>query len=424
MRRTAGKALLWLLAVWAAVGLDIGPARAEVAVPAPASTADAEATAALLEGDGDRTRFRLSLTKGVTAEIYTLPNPYRVIIDLPSVAFRLEDGTGRRGAGLVTAFRYGLFAEGKARVVLDAAGPVRIDRAAMAASREAPGRQNLDIELVRVSAEEFGAGTGASRPPPAAAAQTAAAAALPGHDMKKSRTGKPVVVIDAGHGGIDGGAVGLNGQIEKTIVLAVAKELEQQLRARGKTDVRLTRSGDVFLSLDRRLQVSRDVGADLFISLHADSLAEMQFAEVIRGATVYTLSGKASNEEARRMAEKENASDLLAGVDTGSDEEGDEVKGILIDLMKRETANFSRDFSNVLAPRLARAIPLQKDGQRSAAFKVLRQTHSPSVLIELGYMSHPEDQRLLASPAWQKKVAGTIADAIEAFFAKRASLAP
>lgn len=124
------------------------------------------------------------------------------------------------------------------------------------------------------------------------------------------------------------------------------------------------------------------------------------------------------------MAEKENRSDLLAGIDTGSDEEGDEVKGILIDLMKRETANFSRDFSNVLVPRLAKAIPISKDGQRSAAFKVLKQTHSPSVLIELGYLSHPDDLKLLSSAAWQQKAARSIADAVEAFFAKRAAASP
>lgn len=396
------------------------PTSGALAAASTRTTPDAEATAAALEGDTTRTRFRLTLDKGVTAEIYTLANPYRVIIDLPHVVFRLDEQAGRSGAGLVKAFRYGLFAEGKARVVLDAAGPVRIEAAAIAPIHGTRGPQVLDLALVPIAAEDFGAGTGsarASHTPPKRAEPTE-------HAVKKSSSSRPVVVIDAGHGGIDGGAVGLDGQIEKTIVFAVAREVERELKGRGKVDVRMTRSSDVFLSLDRRLDFSREAGADLFISLHADILGEMQYAGAIRGATVYTLSSKASNEEARRMAEKENASDLLAGIDTGNDQDGDDVKGILIDLMKRETANFSRDFSNILTPKLARTIPLSKDSQRSAAFKVLKQTHAPSVLVELGYLSHPEDLRLLTSPAWQKKAAHAVAEAIEAYFAKHAAQAP
>jgi N-acetylmuramoyl-L-alanine amidase len=136
------------------------------------------------------------------------------------------------------------------------------------------------------------------------------------------------------------------------------------------------------------------------------------------------LSGKVSDEEARRMAEKENASDLLAGADIATDEEAGDVKGILIDLLKRETANFSTDFSNVVVRRLGKAIPLARDPQRSAAFKVLRQTHAPSVLIELGYLSHTEDQKLMGTTEWQRRVAGAIADAVDAYFAKRTANTP
>lgn len=391
-------------------------ARSSITAPVPLGGSDAEAVAARLEGDGERTRFRLSLTQGVTAEIFTLANPYRVIIDLPNVSFRLGEDTGRTGQGLVKAFRYGLFAEGKARIVIDATGPVRIDKAAMAAAGDTSGRHELEIELASVSPEDFGAGTGASKlkQPPKTPAPPAGA----------KTPGKPVVVIDPGHGGIDGGAVGLSGEAEKTVVMAVAKELSRELGTRGGYDVRLTRSNDVFVSLDRRVEISREAGADLFISLHADSLADTQFAGSVRGATVYTLSGRASNEEARRMAEKENASDLLAGIEIGDDEESGDVKGILIDLIKRETANFSADFSNVLTPRLAKAIPLARDPQRSAAFKVLKQTHAPSVLIELGYMSHAEDQKLLTTAEWQRRAAQSIAGAVDQYFSKRTARTP
>src|SRR5262249_25385788 len=157
------------------------------------------------------------------------------------------------------------------------------------------------------------------------------------------------------------------------------KELRKALSARGRYDVRMTRTSDVFVSLDQRLKISHDTGAELFISLHADSLAEVGFQQSVRGATVYTLSERASDEQARRMAEKENAADLAAGLTVTEGEAADQVKNILIDLLKRETANFAADFSNVLVRKLKRSINLSKEPQRSAAFKVLKQTHSPSV---------------------------------------------
>jgi N-acetylmuramoyl-L-alanine amidase len=228
-----------------------------------------------------------------------------------------------------------------------------------------------------------------------------------------------VIVIDPGHGGVDPGASGINNISEKKLVLAVAQRLQAVLAKSGAFDVRLTRTGDVFVSLDQRLKFSAEQGADLFVSLHADSIAETNLAEGIRGATVYTLSERASDEQARKMAEKENASDLIAGLQ-GVDRDGkDQVKSILIDLMKRETSNFSADFSNALVSRLKRSITMARDPQRSAAFKVLKQTHAPSVLVELGYMSNSKDEQEMATPAWQEKVSGSIAAAITAYFAKR-----
>ena len=226
-------------------------------------------------------------------------------------------------------------------------------------------------------------------------------------------------MIDPGHGGIDGGAVSASNILEKDVVLAVAKELGRQLGTTGRYDVRMTRASDVFISLDQRVNLSLEQGVDLFISLHADSLAEDRGARSIRGATIYTLSERASDEHARRMAEKENASDLVAGLKAPDVEDDDQVTGILIDLMKRETANFSADFSNTLVSKMKRKVALSRVPQRAAAFKVLKQTHAPSVLIELGYLSHPEDEKLLNSPDWHKQVASSIAAAVDAYFAKR-----
>lgn len=387
---------------------------------APADAETASATRAALTGDQHRTTFQLDLSAGVTAEIYTLANPYRVIVDLPDVAFRLPDGTGQGGGGLVRTFRYGLFAERKARVVLDTTGPVRIERAGMTAAQD--GKSIVfAFDMVTTDPASFGLGTGADKgldqalKPPAPSPPAA---------DKPKRSGKAVIMIDPGHGGIDAGAVSGANLLEKDVVLAVGKELERQLAATGRYDVHMTRASDVFVSLDQRLNMSATQGVDLFVSLHADSLSEQNGAQVVRGATIYTLSERASDEQARRMAEKENASDLVAGINVVDGQGDDEVKSILFDLMKRETANFSADVSNALVRKLKAATTLSRDPQRAAAFKVLKQTHAPSVLIELGYLSNPEDEKLLNSAAWRKKIAGSITAAIDAYFAKRTAGSP
>ena len=389
---------------------DHAQSRLPVTPIAAGSAAATIATSASLSGDGTQTVFKLQLTKGVTAEVFTLSDPYRVIIDLPDVGFRLPDATGDGGRGLISAFRYGQFAEGKARVVLDAVRPVLITKAEMTALPAGSGIE-LAVVLEPTSAQAFGGGTGAaSQPAPAANAATA--------PSERPQRAKPIILIDPGHGGIDGGAVGSVDLIEKNVVLAVARVLQAQLAKTGRYDVRMTRSKDVFVSLDQRLKLSRELVADLFISLHADSIADAQAVQSVRGATVYTLSERASDEQARRMAEKENASDLIAGINSSTNETG-EVKGILIDLMKRETANYSADFSTTLVGKLKQSVRLSRDPQRSAAFKVLKQTHAPSVLVELGYLTHPEDQKLLGSAEWRRTVAKSIGQAVDSFFSKR-----
>lgn len=379
-------------------------------------SAAAEARRVEIKVNGPTTTFLLGLSSGVRAEIFTLANPYRVVIDLPDVAFQLPEGAGRKGQGLIAAYRYGLLAAGRGRIVIDTSGPVIVKRAALLP--RAGKEVEFAVELGPTSVKSFAGGTGVSQtagvtPPPEAVAPAPAR-----HDRLK-----PVVLIDAGHGGIDPGAASLGGLKEKMVVLAVAKALRERLAASGRYDVRMTRTGDVFISLDQRLKMSRDLAADLFISLHADAIAQKGFAKSVRGATVYTLSERASDEEARRMAEKENNSDAVAGLQTAKFEEEGEVRNILIDLMKRETSNFSADFSNSLVKQLSSTISLSGTPQRSAAFKVLRQADTPSVLIELGYMSHPEDEKLLNAAAWQRRVAAAVGTAIDSYFSKRTARA-
>ena len=416
----------WASRRWAVVALAVSVvcsgamAGAEFVAAEPAHLGISNATDVRVSGDSFLTTFELTLSEGAPAEVFTLANPYRVIIDLPDVAFKLDTAAGKKAVGLVSAFRFGLFAEKKARVVIDTAGPVVIKTAAMANS---DAGVVLKLALAPTDIASFGAGTGASRQ----AATSATDSKLAAPDMavpKQHPAAKPVIVIDPGHGGIDPGAAGAGGTMEKSIVLAVAQQLKAALSQGNRFDVRMTRTTDVFVSLDKRLKFSADNGADLFLSLHADSIEEHNLAENIRGATIYTLSERASDEQARLMAEKENSSDLIAGLETGDGAAKDQVKNILIDLLKRETSNFSADFSNVLAGRLRKAITLSRDPQRSAAFKVLKQAHAPSVLVELGYVSNSKDQAQMTSATWQNQVAASIAAAVQAYFVKRMAEQP
>ncbi len=374
-----------------------------------------------LSGDHQQTEFVLELSAGVVVEVFTLANPYRVVIDMPQVQFRLPSDAGRKGKGLIKAFRYGLFSQGKARVVIDTTAPVRITKAEMTRVSASGRAVNLVLALTPTDAKSFGRGTGADRSSQKQKKKSAAPEemlVLPERKPRGKQT-KPMIVIDPGHGGIDPGALGPSKVYEKLVVLSVAKRLRQALKATGRFRVTLTRSTDVFVSLDQRLQFSRKKGADLFISLHADSLAQKNLAHSVRGATVYTLSEKASDEQARLAAEKENSSDLLAGLQTDDGDGSSQVRDILLDLMKRETANFSLEFSGALIRQLRKSIFMRRTPRRSAAFKVLKQTHAPSVLIELGYLSNPTDEGLLRSANWQKKVAAAITRAIDIYFKKK-----
>ncbi|MEQ1653435.1 MAG: N-acetylmuramoyl-L-alanine amidase, partial [Hyphomicrobium sp.] len=245
-----------------------------------ASAGGSEATSVSVSANADTTTFDLMLSDGVPAEIFTLANPYRVIVDLPDVVFKLPPATSKQVQGLISAFRYGLFAEGKARVVIDTAGPVKIKAASMT---RAEGKGILlKLVLTATDAASFGAGTGATRqaPPVNEAVAAPSAEAAP----KAVGQSKPVIVVDPGHGGIDPGAVGAGAISEKAIVLAVAQQLKAALSQGGRYEVKMTRSTDVFVSLDRRLKFSAENDADLFISLHADSIEQQDFAEAIRGA--------------------------------------------------------------------------------------------------------------------------------------------
>lgn len=227
---------------------------------------------------------------------------------------------------------------------------------------------------------------------------------------KGHASGKKTIVIDAGHGGVDPGAIGVDRSYEKNITLAVAKELKKQILKTGKYNVVLTRETDVFIPLKQRVAIARKAKADLFVSLHADSVGKKS----TRGASVYTLSEKASDKEAELLASRENKADVIAGMDLST--ENEEVAGILIDLAQRDTMNQSRQFASHVVKTVGKESLLLTKPNRSAGFAVLKAPDIPSVLIEMGYLSNSTDCKLLKTASHQQKLSKLIASSVDAFF--------
>ncbi|MEC7944144.1 MAG: N-acetylmuramoyl-L-alanine amidase, partial [Pseudomonadota bacterium] len=233
---------------------------------------------------------------------------------------------------------------------------------------------------------------------------------------RSKRNKKIVIMIDPGHGGVDPGAISRSGAWEKHIVLAFSKELRRQLVATGKFDVRLTRHRDVFIRLRQRIAKARAVGANLFLSIHADSIHNRR----VRGTSVYTLSKRASDKEAAALARKENKSDLIAGVDLKK--QSSDVVNILIDLAQRETMNESALFAQQLVSELAKVRKMLRNTHRFAGFAVLKAPDIPSVLIELGYLSNRTDEKLLLDPKQHRRMASSITRAIQRYFERQQAL--
>jgi N-acetylmuramoyl-L-alanine amidase len=222
---------------------------------------------------------------------------------------------------------------------------------------------------------------------------------------------KPIIVLDAGHGGKDPGTIGEGGTMEKDITLQMARELKKMLEATGRYQVVLTRDDDVLLALRDRIEIARAAEADLFISLHADHTD----VPAIRGASVYTLSENASDTEAATLAARENKEDLITGVNLTA--QSPEVTSILIDLAQRETKNMSARFAAMLAKEMSDRTRMVSNSHRYAGFVVLKAPDVPSVLVELGYLSNPDDEAALAKKRHRRVLAKAMVEAIDRFFA-------
>jgi len=368
------------------------------------------ATDVRLGGDDKQTRFVIDLTQKVDVAAFTLADPYRVVIDLPQVTFKLPAKEGEHGRGLVKAFRYGLIMQGGSRIVLDTKGPVRVDKAfALSAAAGQPAR--LVLDLVATDRDSFLRNiTMQDRGARASAAKTAIVA-----PPEVAGDARPLIVVDPGHGGIDSGTKSGSGQDEKDVVLAFGVMLRDRLEKTGKYRVAMTRSDDTFIPLDERVRFARAHKASLFISIHADSIPRSEGQA--EGASVYTLSAHASDAEAARLAEVENKSDVIAGVDLSS--EPNDVANILIDLAQRETKAFSLQFAHDLVGEFKATTRLHMHPLKSAGFIVLKAPDVPSVLVELGYMSTKDDLVHLMSADWRARTADSLVHAVDAFFAPR-----
>jgi N-acetylmuramoyl-L-alanine amidase len=381
-----------------------------------------------LAGDDKRTRFILDLDKNVPFRAFALADPYRVVVDLPQVTFRLAAGAGAAGRGLVKAFRYGLVMPGGSRIVFDLTGPAKIEKSyVLDAANGQPPRLVLELEAVdrttfvqSLAVESRpdlrpAVGTTAAVAPTVVVATSAAVADSTGTaKAAEPPDARPVVVIDPGHGGIDNGTQA-SGESEKNLVLGFALALRDRVEKTGKYRVVMTRTDDTFIPLGDRVKIARNQSAALFVSIHADALPRREGDA--QGATIYTLSDKASDAEAERLAELENKADAIGGVNLT--EEPTDVADILIDLAQRETRTFANRFARLLKNEMKTTARMHKHPLKSAGFKVLKAPDVPSVLIELGYVSNKSDLEHLVSDNWRSKTVGSVAQAIDAFFAKR-----
>ena len=384
------------------------------------------------------TRFVVDLSDWVSFKLSSQAEPARIVIELPEVDWRADVRELSQSVGSVRAFSYSQSRSGEGRIQLDLGGPVTVQKAFLIPPRDgASYRLVLDLEpngdriasgpvpapqprnsVVAPPSAGLHASPLAGSParpllpaalptPPRPGASASASERRPGHE------GKPIVVIDPGHGGIDPGATSRGGEYEKAIVLALARDVKMQLEKAGKVKCLLTRDHDVFIALRERVAIGRAAHADLFVSRHADTVADPN----IRGLSVYTLSQNASDAEAQALADKENKADIVAGIDLSN--ESPEVTNILIDLVQRESMNLSAVFANQLIREVSREThQLLQNTHRFAGFAVLKAPDVPSVLVETGYLSNERDEQMLRRPEYRAKLAAALARAVERHFAK------
>ena len=363
-----------------------------------------------------KTRIVIDVKGPISYKYFLLANPYRLVLDMLEVDFQLNP-VSKKLTGGVLGYRFGLLKPGISRVVIDLSKPLLVDKHFIIKPGAKP-QSRLVIDLMPTTRSKFLAYVRKSRNQEVVGLlklkseeqkqQTAQEFKKkpPQEKISKSK----IIVLDPGHGGVDPGAIGIQGTYEKKIVLMAAKSIKKILSRSGRYNVILTRKSDRFIPLRSRVAIARHSQADLFISLHADSIKN----GAVRGATVYTLSENASDREAAQLAERENKSDLIAGIDLNS--ESKEVTDILIDLVQRETMNQSAVFADAIVQEITKKIKTHRRPHKFAGFAVLKALDIPSILLEMGYLSNIEDETLLNTDAFQKKLGRAILLGLDRYF--------
>ena len=388
---------------------------------------------------GVSTRLVIDFNRKTDFRVFHLANPARIVIDLPPAEWHVAKSQFMLD-GLLQGYRSGTLDDGLTRVIFDLRKTAVVNESYFLSKNDfekdrlvidlkpasanlfdgrlsdvfgnrdlkGPGMpafvsgygdlQNKSVQRLEVPVEPISA-------PPAALPVKAA--------LNNKQHKRYTIVIDAGHGGEDPGASGPYGIREKNITLSVAREIERQLQETGRYNVVLTRNRDVYIKLRERVEISRRVKGDLFVSIHADKIARTG----VRGASIYTLSETASDAETARLAEDENNSGVVAGVDLAA--ESEDVAGILLDLAMREKMNESKLLSHYLETAfMNNNVRLLPNSHRAAGFAVLKAPDVPSVLIETGFLSNGEEAKLLGSAQFQSRIAGAVVDGIDSYFRK------
>lgn len=355
--------------------------------------------------NGETTRFVVELSGDTKPSIFMLADPYRIVIDFPDVAWK--GGDSIKSMGLVEGYRHGLFTDGVYRIVLDLKQPAVVSNAFTLPPTNQKNRRYV-VDIKPSSRSDFMAAVASSKSQRSQYAATVGS--TPAVSNSRRRDGKHIIVLDPGHGGIDPGNLGGIGVYEKVITLKLARAIRDELNRTGRYEVHLTRDRDIFHKVRERFQIARRYNADLFISIHADSIKNPR----IRGGSVYNLSERASDKEAARLAARENKSDLIAGVNLEVVE--DEVSGILIELAQRETMNYSAQFAEILVKEMRRDVPMLDRAHRYANLGVLKAPDVPSVLMEAGYLTNRANAKFLNSKRGQKLIAESARRAIDKYF--------
>lgn len=348
-----------------------------------------------------KTRVVFESTDKLQPNVFTLVNPNRVVLDFKNTEVNADYTEKKINSSLmVSTVRQGLFKPGVHRVVFELKKPAEAKVFNLPPRGGKPHRFVVDLFPTATGNEQVVQLPFPREHEPAEVKENAPV--LPRFNQAAEEAGPIIIVVDPGHGGIDPGAIGGKKHYEKNVVLGVAKKLAAKINATPGYKAYLTRNKDIFIPLGDRVKFAQEKRADMFISIHADA----NNTKSVKGGSVYVLSDKASDREAARLAKAENQSDLIAGIDLGH--ESPEVRDILISLTQRETLNRSSLLAQSVLHELGDVTYLRKKHPLFAGFKVLKAPDIPSILVELAYMSNPNESRMLRTSAFHTKAANAL----------------